>query len=205
MAIPAERHRLRQGARPADAQRDRRASGPVRQAASAHDRGRGPVRRRLPRHRFAGPERGPPRPARRRRHVNAAIETLGYSVNQAARNLAAGRTGSVAFVVSEHQEHIFEDPNYVLFVSIFGQELRRRGRHLLLTAAEDTEEEIFIGNYLSAGHVDGALLALPHADEPLLGPAGSEPATPRRYRPAARLRRASCRGWPSTMARLRTR
>jgi len=100
--------------------------------------------------------------------VNSAIETLGYSVNQAARNLAAGRTGSVAFVVSEHQEHIFEDPNYVLFVSIFGRELRRRGRHLLLTAAEDTEEEIFIGNYLSAGHVDGALLALPHADEPLL-------------------------------------
>jgi DNA-binding LacI/PurR family transcriptional regulator len=100
--------------------------------------------------------------------VNAAIETLGYSVNQAARNLAAGRTGSVAFVISEHQEHIFEDPNYVLFVSVFGKELRRRGRHLLLTAAEDTEEEIFIGNYLSAGHVDGALLALPHADEPLL-------------------------------------
>src|ERR1700722_17537077 len=85
--------------------------------------------------------------------VNAAIETLGYSVNQAARNLAAGRTGSVAFVISEHQEHIFEDPNYVLFVSVFGKELRRRGRHLLLTAAEDTEEEIFIGNYLSAGHV----------------------------------------------------
>jgi DNA-binding LacI/PurR family transcriptional regulator len=100
--------------------------------------------------------------------VNDAIETLGYSVNQAARNLAAGRTGSVAFVVSEHQEHIFEDPNYVLFVSVFGRELRRRGRHLLLTAAEDTEEEIFIGNYLSSGHVDGALLALPHADEPLL-------------------------------------
>ena len=100
--------------------------------------------------------------------VNAAIETLGYSVNQAARNLAAGRTGSVAFVVSEHQEHIFEDPNYVLFVSVFGRELRRQGRHLLLTAAEDTEEEIFIGDYLSAGHVDGALLALPHADEPLL-------------------------------------
>jgi DNA-binding LacI/PurR family transcriptional regulator len=100
--------------------------------------------------------------------VNSAIETLGYSVNQAARNLAAGRTGSVAFVVSEHQEHIFEDPNYVLFVSVFGKELRRRGRHLLLTAAEDTEEEIFIGNYLCAGHVDGALLALPHADEPLL-------------------------------------
>ena len=42
--------------------------------------------------------------------VHVAIETLGYSVNQAARNLAAGRTGSVAFVLSERQEHLFEDP-----------------------------------------------------------------------------------------------
>ena len=100
--------------------------------------------------------------------VHHAIETLGYSVNQAARNLAAGRTGSVAFVLSERQEHLFEDPNYVLFVKIFGRVLRQHGRHLLLTAAQDDEEEISIGNYLSAGHVDGVLLALPHLGEPLL-------------------------------------
>ena len=100
--------------------------------------------------------------------VNSAIEALGYSVNQAARNLAAGRTGSVAFVISEHQEHLFEDPNYVLFVRVFGRELRLRGRHLLLTAAQDHDEESFLGGYLSAGHVDGALLALPHLGEPLL-------------------------------------
>ncbi len=100
--------------------------------------------------------------------VIVAIETLGYSVNQAARNLAAGRTGSVAFVLSERQEHLFEDPNYALFVKIFSKELRRRGRHLLVTAAQDDEEEIFVGNYLSAGHVDGVLLAQPHLGEPLL-------------------------------------
>ena len=101
--------------------------------------------------------------------VISAIEALGYSVNQAARNLAAGRTGSVAFVISEHQEHLVEDPNFGMFVKVFSRELRLRGRHLLVTAAQDHEEEAFLGDYLSAGHVDGALLALPRLGEPFLG------------------------------------
>jgi DNA-binding LacI/PurR family transcriptional regulator len=100
--------------------------------------------------------------------VNGAIEALGYSVNQAARNLAAGRTGSVAFVISEDQDRLFEDPNFGMFVKVFTRELRLRGRHLLVTAAGDHEEEAFLGDYLSAGHVDGALLALPRLGEPLL-------------------------------------
>ncbi len=39
-------------------------------------------------------------------NVNNAVGVLGYSVNQAARNLASGRTGSVAFVISEESEHL---------------------------------------------------------------------------------------------------
>lgn len=101
-------------------------------------------------------------------NVNSAIQALGYSVNQAARSLAAGRTGSVAFVISEHREHLVEDPNFGLFVKVFSRELRLRGRHLLVTAAQDQEEETFLADYLSAGHVDGALLALPRMGEPLL-------------------------------------
>ncbi|HTV10498.1 MAG TPA: LacI family DNA-binding transcriptional regulator [Acidimicrobiales bacterium] len=100
--------------------------------------------------------------------VNAAMRELGYSVNQAARNLAGGRTGTVAFVISEHQDHLFQDPNYILFARTFGRELRSAGRHLLVTTAQDREEELSIGEYLTAGHVDGVLLGLPHLDEPLL-------------------------------------
>jgi len=101
--------------------------------------------------------------------VNAAIGELHYSVNQTARNLASGRTGSVAFVISERQDHLFEDPNFGLFVRIFSRELRPLGFHLLVTAAQEREEEVFLGDYLSSGHVDGAILALPHEDEYLLG------------------------------------
>ena len=100
--------------------------------------------------------------------VNAAIDALGYSVNQAARNLARGHTGSIAFVISDHEERLFEDPNFGLFVRVFSRQLRANGRHLLMTTAQDEEEENFLGDYLTLGHVDGALLALTHEREPLL-------------------------------------
>jgi DNA-binding LacI/PurR family transcriptional regulator len=101
--------------------------------------------------------------------VNAAIDALGYSVNQAARNLARGHTGSIAFVISEREERLFEDPNFGLFVRVFSRQLRQNGCHLLMTTAQDEEEENFLGDYLTVGHVDGALLALTHEREPLLG------------------------------------
>jgi len=100
--------------------------------------------------------------------VHETVEALGYSVNQAARNLAAGRTGSVAFVISEQSEHLFGDPNFGLFVRVYSRELRKHGQHLIVTTAQDYEEENFLGDYLTAGHVDGALFALPHAGEALL-------------------------------------
>jgi DNA-binding LacI/PurR family transcriptional regulator len=100
--------------------------------------------------------------------VNKAVGALGYSVNQAARNLASGRTGSVAFVVSEQHEHLFGDPNFGVLVRTFSRELRRRGQHLLITTAQDYGEEAFLGGYLTAGHVDGVLFALPREGEELL-------------------------------------
>jgi DNA-binding LacI/PurR family transcriptional regulator len=100
--------------------------------------------------------------------VNRAVGTLGYSVNQAARNLASGRTGSVAFVISEENDHLFGDPNLGVLVRAFSQELRSRGQHLLITTAQNYGEETFLGDYLTAGHVDGALFALPREGEALL-------------------------------------
>jgi DNA-binding LacI/PurR family transcriptional regulator len=101
--------------------------------------------------------------------VNAAIDALGYSVNHTARNLARGRTGSIAFVISDREERLFEDPNFGLFARVFSRQLRKTGRHLLITTAQDEQEENFLGDYLTLGHVDGALLALTHEEEPLLG------------------------------------
>jgi DNA-binding LacI/PurR family transcriptional regulator len=100
--------------------------------------------------------------------VTNAVGALGYSVNQAARNLASGRTGSVAFVISEQGEHLFGDPNFGVLVRTFSRELRSRGQHLLVTTAQDYGEERFLGDYLTAGHVDGVLFSLPRDGEALL-------------------------------------
>lgn len=100
--------------------------------------------------------------------MDEAVAALGFSVNQAARALASGRTGSVAFVISERHDHLFSDPNFGIEVRVFTRELRKHGQHLLVTTAQDGEEEAFLGAYLTAGHVDGALFALPYEGESLL-------------------------------------
>lgn len=101
--------------------------------------------------------------------VRAAVAELGYSVNQAARNLAAARTGSVAFVISERQEHLFGDPNFGTWVRLLTKHLRSRDQHLIVTAAEDYADEAFLARYLASGHVDAAVFAQPHRGEALLG------------------------------------
>jgi DNA-binding LacI/PurR family transcriptional regulator len=100
--------------------------------------------------------------------VNRSIEELGFTVNQVARNLARGRTGSVAYVISDHREHLLEDPNFGVITTALSRELTLRRTHLLVTTAQSAEGEAFLGDYLLAGHVDGVLLALPQASDGLL-------------------------------------
>ncbi len=97
-----------------------------------------------------------------------AVEALGFSVNETARHLRKGRTGSVAFVISEKHEQLFEDPNFGIRVKTLTQQLERLGLHLLVSTLQDRREEAFLGNYLTAGHVDGVLLALVSDGDPLL-------------------------------------
>jgi DNA-binding LacI/PurR family transcriptional regulator len=103
-----------------------------------------------------------------------AVDALGYSVNLTARQLRKGHTGSVAFVISEEHEHLFEDPNFGIRVKAFTRQLEAAGLHLLISIVEDTREDAFLGNYLTAGHVDGVLLAMLREGDPLLELLGSE-------------------------------
>lgn len=100
--------------------------------------------------------------------VLEAVSALGFTANQAARHLRSGRTGSVAFAISGNNEQLFEDPNFGARVKAFAQELEKRSLHLLVSVAQDYEEEAFLGNYLTAGHVDGVLLTMVNDGDPLL-------------------------------------
>ncbi|WP_433200441.1 LacI family DNA-binding transcriptional regulator [Dactylosporangium sp. CS-047395] len=100
--------------------------------------------------------------------VERAMRNTGYVVNQHARSLVTQRSGSVAFILSEPQDRLFEDPNFSVLLHGCTEALARHDITLLLTLAGSVEDGRRIGRYLTAGHVDGALLVSTHRGNPLI-------------------------------------
>ncbi|ROS26087.1 LacI family DNA-binding transcriptional regulator [Cellulomonas sp. PhB150] len=100
--------------------------------------------------------------------VEEAIKTTGYSMNQHARSLATGRSNSVAFLLTEAQHLLFEDPNFSILLRGAAQALAARGMPLLLMVAGTPDEQKQVLDYVGAGHVDGVLLISSHAGSPVL-------------------------------------
>jgi DNA-binding LacI/PurR family transcriptional regulator len=100
--------------------------------------------------------------------VQRAIRKTGYVVNQHARSLVTQRSDSVAFILSEPQDRLFEDPNFNMLLRGCTQALADRDITLLLTIAGTPEDRQRIGRYVTGGHVDGALLVSDHAGSPLI-------------------------------------
>jgi len=100
--------------------------------------------------------------------VHSAIRKTGYVINQHARSLVTQRSQSVAFVLSEPQERLFEDPNFNVLLHGCTQALAQHDIALVLAIAGDREQRQRVGRFLTSGHVDGALLVSAHAGNPLL-------------------------------------
>jgi DNA-binding LacI/PurR family transcriptional regulator len=100
--------------------------------------------------------------------VQRAIRKTGYVVNQHARSLVTQRSDSVAFILSEPQERLFEDPNFNILLRGCTQALAERDITLLLTIAGTQADRRRIGRWVTAGHVDGVLLVSEHAGSPLI-------------------------------------
>jgi DNA-binding LacI/PurR family transcriptional regulator len=100
--------------------------------------------------------------------VRKAIRKTGYVVNQHARSLVTQRSDSVAFILSEPQERLFEDPNFNILLRGCTQALAEHDITLLLTVAGTQEDRKRVSRYVTAGHVDGALLISTHTGSPLL-------------------------------------
>ncbi|MEO3752855.1 LacI family DNA-binding transcriptional regulator [Streptomyces sp. B6B3] len=99
--------------------------------------------------------------------VNAAIRTTGYVVNRHARSLITGRSGSVAFLLTEPQERFFEDPNFNVLLRGCTAALATHDIPLLLMIAGTRTEQRRITRYVTAGHVDGVLLVSSHTGDPV--------------------------------------
>lgn len=100
--------------------------------------------------------------------VNAAIRKLGYVVNRAARSLVTQRAGSVAFLLSETQDRLFDDPNFTTLLTGCTTALAEHDIPLVLITAGTEAERRRIRPFLSTHHVDGVLLISSHRGNPMI-------------------------------------
>ncbi|GAB2888034.1 LacI family DNA-binding transcriptional regulator [Nocardioides pacificus] len=99
--------------------------------------------------------------------VEAAVRTLGYVPNRAARSLVTRRTDSVAIVVPEPDDRVFSDPFFAATLRGVTHVLAERDLQLLLLLARAGAEKERTLRYLSNRHVDGAIVVSHHRDDGL--------------------------------------
>jgi DNA-binding LacI/PurR family transcriptional regulator len=102
-----------------------------------------------------------------RRQVESAILELGYVPNRAARSLVTRRSGSVAMVIGEPTPRLFNEPFFPRLLRGVSEAISARDLQLLLLMPASPDEARRTGDYLAAGHVDGALLVSLHRADPL--------------------------------------
>ncbi|MCP2637770.1 LacI family transcriptional regulator [Microbacterium sp. HD4P20] len=100
--------------------------------------------------------------------VEDAIRRTGYTANHAARSLATGRAGSLAFLLTEPQHLLFDDPTFALLLRGAAEALAQRSMTLVLLVAGTPAERANVAHFVSAGHVDGVLLISSHEADPLV-------------------------------------
>lgn len=101
--------------------------------------------------------------------VEKAIRDTGYSVNPHARSLVTGRSNSIAFLLTEPQNLLFEDPNFSVLLRASAEAANKRQMPLLLLVAGTPEQRKLVEAFLAAGHADGALVVSSHRGDPLIG------------------------------------
>ena len=99
--------------------------------------------------------------------VQAAIEQLNYTPNRAARSLVTKRSDSVAVVITQPTGQVFTDPFFPRLLRGISSTLTAHDRQLVLLMPESSADENRVADYLTAGHVDGALLVSLHTHDQL--------------------------------------
>jgi DNA-binding LacI/PurR family transcriptional regulator len=100
--------------------------------------------------------------------IRKAIAQTGYVVNPHARSLVTQRSQSIAFILSEPQERLFEDPNFNILLRGCTQALAAHDLTLVLAIAGSAADRERVSRYVTSGHVDGALLVSTHSGNPIM-------------------------------------
>lgn len=99
--------------------------------------------------------------------VTKAIEELRYVPNPAARALMTRRSDSVAVVILESANRLFEDPYFNQLLLGISAGLADHDLQLVLLIAQSAKEEQRLERYIGARHVDGAMIIGPRGDDEL--------------------------------------
>ena len=97
--------------------------------------------------------------------VNAAIESLNYIPNRAARSLANRQTMAIALVVPEDTNRFFGDPFFAEIVQGITQGLEDSDYVLNLQLASPSSPSEKTIRYLLGGNVDGAIVVSHHSGD----------------------------------------
>ncbi|HEY1177792.1 MAG TPA: LacI family DNA-binding transcriptional regulator [Phytomonospora sp.] len=109
-----------------------------------------------------------------REAVRAAVDSLGYVPNPAARSLVTRRTDSIALVVSEPTSQVFgDDPFFIDVVRGVSAELEAGDRQLVLMTTDTPAGRERVKRFTSV-HVDGVLLLSCHGNDPLYSALGKQ-------------------------------
>ena len=105
--------------------------------------------------------------ARAQSSVDAAVLSLGYVPNPAARSLVTRRTDSIAVVVPEPDDRVFSDPFFAGTLRGVNRVLEDSDTQLVLLLARPGASTARTLRYLTNRHVDGALVVSHHRDDGL--------------------------------------
>jgi len=102
-----------------------------------------------------------------RRIVMEAITRTRFVASATARSLNTRRTGTVALVITERYERVFEDPSFSLMVRGLQLHTEQAGLLMFIVLAETEDSRARIVERAVSGSVDGLVLLSTHGDDPI--------------------------------------
>lgn len=97
--------------------------------------------------------------------VERAVAQLGYVPNHLARALATQKAGVVALMLPESDERVFSDPFFSQLYRGAMQGFVGASTRVVLSISQPGEPAGAMAQYLSSGHLDGAIVASHHGWE----------------------------------------
>jgi DNA-binding LacI/PurR family transcriptional regulator len=94
--------------------------------------------------------------------VDAAVQSLKFTPNRAARALVTHRANSVALLIPEPDDRVSGDPFFGQVIQGLGQALGQTDFQLMLLMARKGQDADRTFRYLRHGHVDGAVVVSHH-------------------------------------------